>query len=376
MSATRKATAHRLDASALFDMSTVSAAVEGTIARIPVLPPSGFSGRDGRGPFTYDIGVIAANVRANGADIPVFLDHMPGKAFGWLNHQADPAQMDDGSWEWEVRYTEEGAAALASAAYRYNSPTYLFMQDPSIQDRQAGQVVGMLEVSLTNLPNLYLRSLNSAEAAASYTVELPLSLTENDAEMNKEQLEALGLAEDAAPEAILEAINSLKTAAAKAEAIVVAAGADADADAPAVVDAAANSRVASGVLVTKQAYDEVVTAKNTAEAAVLTAENALATLKAEQAVIAVNSAVDAAITAGKFTPAEREECVDYATSHGAGKFTAWAAKRGAHAAARPLATPAEATENFGLTPAELAMCKKESINPEFFAKNLLKNKTH
>jgi phage I-like protein len=375
MSATRKVTAHRLAATAHFDMSAVTPAADGT-ARIPVLPPSGFTGRDGRGPFNYDIAVVTANVRANGADVPVFLDHLPGKAFGWLNHQADPVQMADGSWEWEVRYTDEGAQALASAAYRYNSPTYLFRQDPSIQDRQAGQVVGLLEVSLTNLPNLYLRSLNSAEAAASYTVELPLSLTENEAEMNKEQLEALGLAEDAAPEAVLEAINSLKTAAAKANAIVEAAGADADADAPAVVDAAANSRVASGVLVTKQAYDEVVTAKNAAEAAVLTAENALATLKAEQAVIAVNSAVDAAITAGKFTPAEREECVDYASSHGAAKFTAWAAKRTAHAAARPLATPAEATENFGLTPEQLAMCKKEEINPEIFAQKLRKNQTN
>jgi phage I-like protein len=365
MSPTRKAIAHRLDASAHFDMSTVAAPTGVSVTRLRVLPPSGFSGRDGRGPFTYDIGVITANVRANGADIPVFLDHMPGKAFGWLNHQADPVQMDDGSWEWDVRYTEEGTAALASAAYRYNSPTYLFMQDPSVNDRQAGMVVGLLEVSLTNLPNLYLRSLNSAEASASYTVELPLSTPENEAEMNKEQLEALGLAEDASPDLVLEAINSLKSAAAKADAIAAAAGAAADADAPAIVEAAANTRVASGALVTKHAYDEVMTAKNAAE-------TALATFKAEQAAVAVNSAVDGAIADGKFTPAMRESLHALASKDLA-SFAVLVAGTAKHAAARSLATPQDATETFGLTPAQLAMCKKEGIKPEIFAKNLRKN---
>ena len=34
----------------------------------------------------------------------------------------------------------EGAAALASAAYRYNCPTYLFVQTSSTKGRQTGQV--------------------------------------------------------------------------------------------------------------------------------------------------------------------------------------------------------------------------------------------
>lgn len=363
MSATRTVTAHRLDASTHFDMSGVAAPDSNGVTRIPILPPSGFTGRDGRGPFTYDLAVVVANVRGNKADIPIFLDHMPGKAFGWLNHLADPVPMADGSVEWEVRYTEEGSALIATGAYRYNSPTYLFMQDPAIQDRQAGYVVGILEVSLTNLPNLYLRSLNSAEAAASYTVELPLSTTEN--EMNKEHLEALGLAEDAAPEAVLAAINSLKTAAAKVEAIVAAAGADADADVPAIVEAAANSCVASGVLITKQAFEEVLSAKNAAE-------TALATFKAEQAAAAVNTAVDTAIADGKFTPAMRESLHSLASKDLAA-FTALAAATPKHAVNRTLPTPAEADETFGLTPDQLAMCKREGIKPEIFAKNLRKN---
>lgn len=50
------------------------------------------------------IATITADLPANGADFPVCLAHMPGKAFGGLNHQAHPVQMADGSLELGVRY--------------------------------------------------------------------------------------------------------------------------------------------------------------------------------------------------------------------------------------------------------------------------------
>ncbi len=316
---------------------------EALFTRIPVLPPSGSIGRDGRGPFTWDIATFVANVRANGQDVPVFLDHEPGKAYGWLDHQAAPVVVEDGSVEWPVKYTEEGLLLVRSGAYRYNSPTWLFRQDPAIQDRQAGQILGLLEVSLINLPNQYLRSLNAAETDT-YTAVIP---TENETEpnpMTPEQLAILGLAEGATADEITAALNGLKASANRADAIITAAGAAADADAPAVVEAAANSRVTSGALVTKQAYDAVVTERDQAVAS-------LNTLRVDVAKQAVEAAVATASEQGRCTPAEREDLIDYGTSQGVDKLKAMLGKRPVHKAAQGMQTPADAGTEAAVDPA-------------------------
>ena len=54
--------------------------------------------------FANCIATITADLQANGADFPVCLGHMPGKASGGLNHQAHPVQIADGSLELGVRY--------------------------------------------------------------------------------------------------------------------------------------------------------------------------------------------------------------------------------------------------------------------------------
>jgi len=371
---TRKASAQRLDAAFSFDLTAVAGAVAvESFARIPVLPAQGAIGRDGRGPFTYDIAVVVANVRANGADIPVFLDHEPGLARGWIDHKADPFPMADGSWEWPVSYTDEGLALLMSRAYRYNSPTWLFIQDPAVTDRQAGRIVGVLEVSLTNLPNQFLRSLNAAESGA-YTVDIPV--TTPDSTVTPEQLAALGLTETATAEEITAAITALTATAtaatAEVAAIIAAAGAEASADAAAVVEAAANSRVASGALVTKQAFDEVTATLAIAVNARDAAVSALAALQSEQAAQAVTAAVDASIAAGKFTPAARESLHSLATKDLAA-FTTLAAATAQHAAAKPFATPSATDETFGLSAENLKICKAQNIEPAIFAKNLRLN---
>lgn len=380
--ATRKATAARLDASCQFALAAFSAdsatdGIDTKYSRIPMLPVQGAIGRDGRGPFTYNVATVTANMRANAQNIPVFLDHQPGRAFGWGDYTADLIPMPDGTWELPVTYTDEGLAAVQSKAFDYNSPTWLFIQDPTITDRQAGEIVGFLEVSLTNLPNQYLRSLNSqgAAAAATYTVDIPLTAAEQ-AQMTAEQLAALGLAADAAPEAILAAITALVATAAMTAAIVEASGAAADADAPAIVEAVAQSRITSGAVVTKQAYDAAVTATTTAQAAQATAEQArtvaeqaLASFHTSAQAAAVNAAVDTAITAGKFTPAMRESLHTLATKDLVA-FSALAAATRQHAAIAPLATPAVTDETFGLTADQLATCKAQGIKPEILAKNL------
>lgn len=358
-SSTRRVPAQRVR-SFNFSMSPIAEAAAGATgqdySRIPVLPPSGAVGRDGRGPFTFDIEVVKANVRANGQDVPVFLDHEPGRAYGWIDHTAEPVQMPDGSWEWPVSYTEEGLHLLRTRGYRYNSPTWLFLQDPNVTDRQAGQIVGLLEVSLTNLPNQYLRSLNAAESDA-YTALIPSETEPNP--MTPEQLALLGLAEGATTEQITEALNALKASANKAAEIITAAGAAADADAPAVVEAAANSRVTAGALVTRQAFDAAVAERDEAR-------NSLETLRTEVARQAVEAAVAAASEQGRCTPAEREDLIDYGTSQGVEKLKAMLAKRPLHKAAQGMQTPADAGATAAADPAADYATTVLGIAPETF----------
>lgn len=65
----------------------------------------------------YDIAEVVANIKANKADIPVYLDHVTkGEAYGWVDHTADPVQGEDGGWEWPVTYTAKGEELVRSKA--------------------------------------------------------------------------------------------------------------------------------------------------------------------------------------------------------------------------------------------------------------------
>lgn len=62
---TRRVPAKRLEKTFNFDMTAIAAAAADTstpdFSRISVLPPVGAIGRDGRGPFTFNINVVTAN---------------------------------------------------------------------------------------------------------------------------------------------------------------------------------------------------------------------------------------------------------------------------------------------------------------------------
>lgn len=64
-----------------------------------ILPPSGFTGRDGRGPFTYEFDTLQNAFVANAQDLPIDRDHkillstkLPdptaGEALGWIKQIA------------------------------------------------------------------------------------------------------------------------------------------------------------------------------------------------------------------------------------------------------------------------------------------------
>lgn len=300
----RKVQAKRLDGFS-FDLYGIDPAVTPDFAYIPMLPASGTKTRDGRGPFTYNIETVKANMRANGADVPVFLDHNRGAAYGWVNRNGEPRQMPDGTWEWPVVYTEDGLEYVQSKAYRYTSPGFLYIP---IGKTVSGEITDIEEISVTNAPAMHMRALTAAREGG-YTVDIQ---TETDDNVTPEQLAMLGLTEGATTEEITAAIQALKTSCADAECkvqdITTAACATVGSDATTIVEAAVASRVTSGALVTKQAYDEVLSRVDAATASAKAATDALAGYHAAQAEATAVAAVDAAIVAGKYTPAAREAC--------------------------------------------------------------------
>lgn len=154
-------------------------------------------GRDGRKFTVKDMAAIIAAFRANGADLPIDLEHAtelkapngePAPAAGWIRELED---RPDGTLWARVGWTPSGAKALEAppglmSEYRYLSPV--------LWHDKKGNVVAIDSAALVNKPNLRLQALNRAEA-----IEEKL--------MNPEILKLLGLPEDATDDQVLTAIK-------------------------------------------------------------------------------------------------------------------------------------------------------------------------
>lgn len=275
---------------------------------VQLLPASPFSGRDGRGPYSYDPQALIDAFALNGKPLHIDYEHQsigadaktaPTPAAGWINQLL---WLEDSLWA-EVEWTERAAAMIAAREYRYLSPVFTF-------NTKTGEIIALRGAGLTNDPNLHLQSLNSQNADR-YTDG---NLTPHEEEMLEKILEALGVAADADEATVLAAVAAMKAAADKAAAVAAELGADADADVPAIVEAA-QSRFATD-LSTYVARDELEAMKQRAE----TAEAELAALKEAAHKKEVEDVVGAAITAGKFTPAQSTWLVEAANSMGLDKF--------------------------------------------------------
>lgn len=159
---------------------------------IHLVPAGEFSGADGRGPYVLadPQAVIERSMKAgklcldecHATDLAA-PDGRPAPARGWIvEMQARP----DGLWG-RVEWTPAGRQLMAERAYRGVSPV---MRTAKAAPHA---VVDVLRASLTNDPNLGLKSLHQREAD---TMSLP-----------KELLFRLGLAEGADTAAIAAAIG-------------------------------------------------------------------------------------------------------------------------------------------------------------------------
>ena len=178
---------------------------------------------------------------------------MPAPAVGWIK----ALEVREGAIWGRVEWNAEGEAAVTSRAYRYLSPVFTF--DPA--SREVHRIVS---VGLTNSPNLEMAALNSAEQKETADMVDPTIL------------EALGLKPTADAAAAVLAINSLKE---ERQTALNSAQAQPD---PAKFVPITDHQMALNRIATFEAD-----AKTRSEAA-------------------IESAVDAAIVAGKIAPSSKD----------------------------------------------------------------------
>jgi phage I-like protein len=178
-------------------VAELSALAEGEEHWVQLLPAAGepFRAIDGRGPWRYDDAAeLIARSFSGVSRIFIDINHATTRsapkggeapAVGWIEEmQARP----DGIWG-RVTWNRRGAELMADRAYHGISPVILF----DAADRS--RVVRIHHASLTNTP-----ALGGAIASLS-----------EETDMNMPNVaKALGLAEDAGEDAILDAIAKLK----------------------------------------------------------------------------------------------------------------------------------------------------------------------
>lgn len=232
------------------------------------LIPAGVAvvGRDGRKWINDAPDTILAAFNASGRELVIDTEHAteikapkgdPAPAAGWVKALEIRAGAIWGRTEW----TPAGAASVANREYRYISPVFYY-------DKPTGRIVQLLSIGLTNRPNLRLMALNQEGANPP-----------QEAVMLKKLLKALGLAEDASEETALNAIGTLQGD----------------------LSTARNSAQTPSLekFVPRPDYDAALARAQNAEQALKTKTDAdLAT--------AINAEVDAALKAGKITPATAE----------------------------------------------------------------------
>jgi len=249
-------------------------------------------------------------------------------AAGWFSELRIAA---DGSIEGKLDPTERARNAMQAREYRYLSPV-------PITERVSRRVHRLSSVALTNEPNLYLPALNREESDdPSVSKTEPHTMNE---EQIKELCRELGIAEDSKPEAILAAAKTAKT------------------------EASLNREATPSLekFVPRADYDAVPERARNAEQKIKKAEED--TLVAE-----INREVDAAVKAGKITPATkdfyRENC---RAEGGLERFKTFVKDAPVIGDASDLDGKKPPEKGAELNSEEKAVCEQMGVDPEEFKK--------
>lgn len=318
---------------------------------VHLLPAGTFAGSDGRGPYHLRdaAAVIAASMPVGpdgkpGRPLPIDYDHAtdfgrgtgaPAPAAGWIT--AIEAR-DDGLWA-KVEWTERAAAAIKAKEWRFISPVFLHAKDGTVQQ--------LLRAGLVNDPNF-------TNLAAVASADNQSGAPHDGGTMDAKLLLALGLAATATLDDALAACAKLKADADGLKAVAVQLGHTGDMTATAIATHAKS--LASDPA--KFVPIEQLTAVNTR----------LATIETERAAEKADAAVDAAMRAGKVSPAMKDWAIAYASKDlpAFEVYLKTAPVIVAPGAAGPSGEPAPAAG--ANDPTALAVCKSLGITPEAYAK--------
>nr|WP_314587032.1 phage protease [uncultured Pseudomonas sp.] len=308
---------------------------EGAAPEWVELIPAGpaITGRDGRFWLFDELsqGLVVDAFTTRGIDLAVDWEHAseikapngePAPAAGWI----DQLEIREGALWGHVQWTPRGGAQIAAKEYRFLSP--VFDYDPT--SLRIGRLVSL---GLTNKPNLFLTALNHEQPTPEST----------DVKISAALLALLGLPETATEEQAVTAATQLKATA-----------------------TAKNSEQPSlDRYVPRADYDAL-----TARAA--NAEQALATHQKAQHTATVDAEIQAALTAGKITPAtadyHRAACSEQG---GLDRFRAFVAAAPVVGDTSGLENrkPNEATAT-ALNAEQQAVCAQFGMDPVEFAKTL------
>jgi len=302
---------------------------------VQLLPAGTFAGRDGAGPYRLDDpqAVITATLAAaSGADLPIDYDHQtlwtrengqPAVAAGWIKaYEARP----DGVWG-RVEWTPAAAARLKDHEYRYLSPVFWFSPDGAVSRIECA--------ALTNTPNLELAAVASrlpnhdggAMDLKQFCTALAAALglpadTPPDSLLAKAKglvgkgktpaamAKRLGLAEDAAPETVEQAVTACLDA---MDATAKVLGLPGRPIKPEALAAHAKELLAThGQALTTDAPDPT---KYVPVEQLRAVNDRLGALETKMAGDAATKAVEAAMAAGKVVPATKEWALAYASKN-------------------------------------------------------------
>ncbi|WP_435100821.1 phage protease [Arhodomonas sp. AD133] len=175
---------------------------DGTLPEWLELVPAGrVTGRDGRGWINDRPDQVVADSLGDGRDLPIDWEHAtelrapegdPAPAAGWIVALANR----EGAVYGRVDWTPRGAESVRNREYRYISPVFLF-------ERESSRVVRLTSAGLTNTPNLYIAALNRGEPRH------PEHHHQEGAMLPEAIRKALGLSENATEDQAVTAINQL-----------------------------------------------------------------------------------------------------------------------------------------------------------------------
>ena len=329
---------------------------------IHIMPSGTFNGYDGRGPYVLqDAGAVIAASTRPATEMVIDRDHeifyapegTHKAAAGWIK---ELESREDGIWG-RVEWTWHTKYQLANKEYRYLSPVFAF-------NEESGEIKKIHHVSLTNNPNLEMTAVASA-----FMNPKPTKQKEEN-KMNKHLLAiaaALGLANTATPEEIVTAAQQTAAGAIQIKtdyaSVVKALGVDEDAESTIVV-AAASQKLETGdkkpdpsQFVPMSVHTETTTK--------------LAELQKTVFGDKASAAVDAAMEAGKVSPAQKAWATDYASADpkGFAKFVEGAPKIVADDTATAASKESGASK---LSDEDVAVCSQLGISQEDFSKTEIK----